>query len=216
MAEMLFDIKCEFCLELQKGGIFYGEHLLPNRYLYTTKYFLVFPTLGHFVDGYLLIIPKTHYLSMAQLPAFLHNDLEAVQSQVRSVLTKRYCAPIFFEHGSSYCKNIRGGNCIDHAHIHCMPIQIDIIAFISQEFSLKSIRTYSDLRKFAQHNEPYIFIETQDGKRYAFYLKKTITSQYLRKIIAEQIGKHDQWDWAVYPFITAMKRTYKELKSEFL
>ena len=52
-------MKCPFC-ELDKSKIY-------NTILDESKYFYITPTLGSLVDGYILIISKSHINSMSLL-----------------------------------------------------------------------------------------------------------------------------------------------------
>ena len=91
--------------------------------MFESDNFVVFPSLGQIVEGYLLIAPKKHYIGVSGIPKELYPELEEVCKKVRNKLSEVYCVPLFFEHGPH--KESKGGCCIDHAHIHAVPVKTD-------------------------------------------------------------------------------------------
>jgi ATP adenylyltransferase len=203
-------MNCSFCDEFKSRELILNEDNLGNRILYETKNFLVIPSLGSFVEGYLLIASKEHYLSMASLPKHLYQELEDVQNRVKEVLTKHYSLPLFFEHGP--ITENKAGCCVDHAHIHALPVQIDLVKLVNEELSSKQIDTYVDLNEI---NYPYLFIEGNEGDKQLFEIDHPVPSQYLRQIIAEQLGFPEKYDWKIHPFVSNLLRTLKTLKGKF-
>ena len=71
-------MECSFCSEINGKeennyvDIYLKEEFekegLHSRILATTHKFVIMPMVGPLVPGYLLIVPKDHYLSISQLP----------------------------------------------------------------------------------------------------------------------------------------------------
>ena len=69
-------MECSFCSEMnnKKENNFFDIYLkeefesagLESRIVATTKKFVIMPMVGPLVPGYLLIVPKEHYLSISQ------------------------------------------------------------------------------------------------------------------------------------------------------
>jgi hypothetical protein len=54
------------------------------------------------------------------------------------------------------------------------------------------------------------------NKHYVFEIKKAVQSQYIRKVICENEGLGNVWNWASYPFrdkITAMIEKYRDQRN---
>ena len=86
-------MKCPFC-ELDKSKIY-------NTILDESKYFYITPTLGSLVDGYILIISKSHINSMSLLTKEERLDYKLLIDKYRNIFKKIYGKyPIVFEHGS--------------------------------------------------------------------------------------------------------------------
>ena len=60
----------------------------------------------------------------------------------------------------------------------------------------------------------YMFVETQDSKRYVIEIKSPLPSQYLRQVIALKIGVKE-WNWRVNPDYENFDKTVKKLKDKF-
>lgn len=189
---------CSFCSELNNCDynniflqIFKGS--LTSRVLKETKNFVVMPTLGQIVEGYLLIVSKKHYLSIADLPNKYFGELRALKKETFDVLTKTYKSPIFFEHGAiSYQQ--RGGESVTHMHLHVIPTNANILPKIIQYLEGEQIQSILDIKRQFKKKVPYLFYETAKGEKYLFDAF-AIPSQYLRQLLAIELNLKDKWDW---------------------
>ncbi len=197
--------KCKLCKEFTD----------KNNILYETKNLFVVPSVGQIVEGYLLICSKQHYIGFGDLPEKIFPELERVQKLVRRILSKNYDVPIFFEHGPvSIVK--KGGCCVEHAHFHAVPANIDILKELSKHFRPEIIDSLLALKTQFKSGNPYFFYENPTGQRYIFSITEIIPSQYIRKIIAAKLGMRDKWDWKKYPEIEKFSKTIQRLKNDFL
>lgn len=186
-------IVCEFCDEFTGGhqnaySIRYGRTV---RSILRTHSFCVFPSLGHIAEGHLLIAPLEHFCALADLREDRLEEIEVLRLSVRSVLTEQYGDCIFFEHGT----RTRGaGGCgIDHAHMHALPVAAPGVSeILMRKFGGCSVRSFGDVRE-AVKEQSYLFFEDSSASGYVFPVKQ-LPSQYMRKLVAESIGKPD-WDW---------------------
>lgn len=177
-----------------------------------TDNFVVMPTIGAIVEGYLLILPRVHYLSMAHLPRCLYPELEALHDEIRAILTATYAQkPIFFEHGPMSCL-LRGGCCADHAHLHAVPLEVDLAPDIKTLYAERRIQFLIELRQQVQRSIPYLFYEDPNGKRYVFDALEAIP-QYLRQLVAKHTGLPERWDWRVSPGKAEILATIDRLRS---
>lgn len=189
---------CSFCSELNNCEynniflqIFKGS--LPSRILKETTNFVVMPTLGQIVEGYLLIVSKKHYLSIGDLPYGYFDELSALKKETFDVLTKAYKSPIFFEHGAiSYQQ--RGGCCVTHLHLNAIPTNVDLLPKIMQHLEGKRIQSILEIKRQFKKKTPYLFYETPKGEKYLFDAF-VIPSQYLRQLLAVELNLRDKWDW---------------------
>jgi len=207
---------CVYCEELKRKSLEFKNENHGNRILFENENFIVFPSVGQFVGGYLLIAPKQHCTGIGGIPSERYIELEQIKRKVREVLTKHYQKPIFFEHGCVEERK-RAGCCVDHAHLHCVPVPegIDLLKDITKHFAKKEIQNYSELKKQFKKKIPYLFYENQDGKKYLFELQEPIPSQWLRQILAVKLGISEKWDWRQYPELETLGQTVKRLNGKF-
>lgn len=163
----------------------------------TTDNFLIEGNIGSIVPGYNLIISKEHILSMSAMPSEMIQEYVQIIEYMRGLYQKIYHRkPIVFEHGSNNCKNPKA-NSIDHAHTHVVNHNyLDEDKIISY-LGLHEVSSISEMLKSGT-NKNYISYISPSDKYYIGEAKKE-ESQIMRKFIAEDIGKKDEWDWRKYP-----------------
>jgi len=195
---------CVFC----KENLYEKDH---ERILRKTENFIVLSSLGHFIEGYLLLIPKKHYLSIAQLPSGLFSELGELQQEVRDVLGYVYENPIFCEHGavSEYKK---AGCCIDHAHLHAFPVNVDLSDVLKEHFrSNRKIKELGELKEQEERKTPYLYFENVNESKYVFDAP-VVPKQYFRQQVSYETGKPELWDWRRYPEIENLEKCIAKLK----
>lgn len=185
---------CEFCDEFRGGGhnSFAGRYApdFPDRTVLETDYLKVLPSLGHFVKGYLLLVPKQHYCAIADTPPEVIRDVDRVERLLARQLSSLYGPYIFFEHGARTPDS--GGCGICHAHVHAVPLPANkAISKLKGAFPNKSIDSLLDL-KDATSGASYLYFEDSSG-RWVFF-PTLLQSQYMRRLVAEAAGI-SSWDW---------------------
>ncbi|KAB2945599.1 MAG: hypothetical protein MPEBLZ_03997 [Candidatus Methanoperedens nitroreducens] len=218
---------CDFCEALTNTGdisktseyMGLGD-LLPSRTIFDTKHFSVIASLGQIVEGYLLIISKEHYYSMAHITDDLYEELDILYSRTKLLLSNAYGPPIIFEHGPMPIEKekdvsaIGGGSCVDHAHLHFVPFPVSsthIISYLRRRFSCRTISNFEELKIQAERNIPYFFVETPKGERYIFDVPFPPPSQYLRQLLSNEIGVPEKWNWRIHPETERILTTVKLL-----
>ena len=205
---------CTFCEEIEDNFLEFNNISLGKPIIFESRNFVVVPSLGQIVEGYLLIASKKHFISIGEMPSELYPELEAVQEKVRKVLSANYGIPLFFEHGPvSVAK--KGGCCVEHCHLHAVPAKIEILDELKKHFKCRKIKDFSALKRQFNKKKQYFFYESNSGQRFVFELPPAVPSQYIRKVIANKIGSPEKWDWKTCPGADEFIRTIKKLKKEF-
>jgi ATP adenylyltransferase len=96
--------RCEFCDEFAGGShnsfaATYAENL-QDRTIIEAEHLKVLPSLGHFVKGYLLLVPKRHYCALADAPPEIIREVDEVKKSLIGQLSPLYGSYVFFEHGA--------------------------------------------------------------------------------------------------------------------
>jgi diadenosine tetraphosphate (Ap4A) HIT family hydrolase len=188
--------RCEFCDEFSGGlanefALRYGNKSLA-RTLLADDHFRIVPSLGQLVEGHLLLVPLKHFTCFANLESTALTAFSQLKKNVRAVLTETYGRCVFFEHG---IRQPGSGGCgIDHAHMHAVPVSGEGVAMhLMRAFRGRAIHTFSEVNQIISETTSYLFFEDASEKRYVFE-PTYIPSQYMRKVVAESIGKSN-WDW---------------------
>jgi len=191
---------CEFCSSTPNGV----KPISESEHFYVTS------SLGQIVPGYLLINTKEHYLSLSQMPNEYFDELKQIQQILKDVMTSNYAAPIFFEHGA--VRERQGVCCVDHAHLHCVPLGKDILKEITKFFTARKINDILDLVEQQTKQTPYYYYESISGEKYIVELYPPYPpSQFIRQLVAIAAEKPDMWDWRFYPTYDLCKEVHEKL-----
>lgn len=188
-------IDCLFCQ--------IGEHEAPQEHpeniiLFESNNFYVKPALGHFIQGYCLVISKEHLRTMAELEAQECAELERVLNEISHRLTALYKTNIcIFEHGA-VCPTNRAGACIDHAHMHIVSTNCDVRGRL-RAFHEHRISDVAELRDFGDGRKSYIYYDRRPGDRLVYTCDNRVPSQFMRRLLCEELGMGLEWDWRVAP-----------------
>jgi len=181
--------------------------------LFSTKNFYVTPSLGQIVEGYLLICTRKHVVSLAHLNEEEFKELKKVQDKCKKILSSKYTNPIFFEHGPIEKKD-KAGSCIDHAHLHVIPLKIDLTNELKKRFPSKKLKEISELEIQKRLKLPYFYFENMGGEKYVFKIPEIVPSQYIRKLIYYQLDKISEWNWREHPYLIRFNDTIKKIRGK--
>jgi len=204
---------CVFCQEFDGSGrSIYHEMLgldLPSRVVHRTEHFVVFPPLGQFIEGGLLLATRDHRISMAALPDAYYADLDRLMAETCDLLAEHYgCRPLLFEH-APVAPGDKGTCCVDHAHLNVFPALVDVHAHL-RTFPHVEIGPMSDLSTPRFRDRPYLFLQTNEGRRFV-YDAGIVPSQYVRRIVTRELGMPERWHWREYLGLEELKRTFAVL-----
>jgi ATP adenylyltransferase len=180
-----------------------------NEFLLETEHFAVIPSLGALVEGWLLIVPKAHYISMGAVPGDWRAEADALQEHVHELLRDQYGQRILtFEHGPSAAKH--GTGCgVDHAHLHVVPLDCDLLQFVKPFVSANvewKTGDWQERSKAYQAGQDYLYFKPE-GVTGRIALSEDFGSQVFRKAVSLYLGIPEQFSWREYPQLTIVRRT---------
>ena len=205
--------ECVFCQEFDGSGrVIFHEILgreFPSRVVHETERFMVFPPLGQFIEGGLLLATREHHIAMSVLPDDYYAELDSLMAEICDLLAKHYgCRPLLFEHAPA-APGDKGTCCVDHAHLNVFPARVDVHAHL-RKFPHAEIGPMSDLSAPQFRNQPYLFLQTNEGRRFV-YNAGIVPSQYVRRIVTTELGMPERWHWREYLGLDELKRTFAAL-----
>jgi ATP adenylyltransferase len=183
-----------------------------NKPLFESANFIVVPSLGSLVEGWLLIVPKKHFICMGALPGELLRELGQVKTAVATMLSNQYGEICAFEHGP-HSVNRQVGCGVDHAHLHLVPLEFDLRS-AAESFMPSGVHwkpgDLESCRAVFGKGQDYLYIEQPLGRgRIAAH--NEFGSQILRKAIAAHLGAPEQFNWRNYPCVEVVSRTVRVL-----
>lgn len=196
--------ECRFCIPAEK-----------ERILYESENFYVMVSLGPIVEGYLLIVTKSHIGSFLNLPNKYLNEFLEVKNLVSRILIKQYGACLFYEHGkigSSLKFNNSNRHCY-HAHMHCVPVELKMNDVVNKEFNYNKYSSFESAYKTSDKVQKYLYIE--DDSSNVYIPTEDIRKQYLRWVLSESLNKEGKWNWVENQSWGIIYKTIEQLKPYF-
>lgn len=185
-----------------------------NRSIYQSKNFVVIPTVGEFITGYLLIIPKRHVMSLAEFNAEEKTEFTEVLSDVKTMLQMAYNTEDFlvWENGTGNGGKGKAKDSIVHAHVHVAPSNLNFQKIQEMsKFDFKKV-SYEKLSNYGKHS--YLLMqENENFWRINDNPDLYIPRQYVRQLLAEEHGMGDQWNWRNFPFYEKMTQTRLDISN---
>lgn len=206
--------------------IFCPGNILKNNYLYNlpSDECIIYKSDSLYVQvdiapitlGHILIIPNKHYLNFFELPKDIKEEVLILQDKIRKYYKTKYNSNVlFFEHGS--IKDNMAGSSIDHAHLHCIPINKSITNILNKDLG-ESIK-YNILKSNINFNNEFGYIYTEYNNKYNLYKVNNLPSQYLRKVISDNL-KNNDYNWKTLITLNDNKKiinqTINDLKDLFI
>jgi diadenosine tetraphosphate (Ap4A) HIT family hydrolase len=184
----------------------------PTRILHESDHFAVLLDLAPLVEGHLLVVPKWHAISFGQVPPELWSELEALLSRTLDITRRFYGPALVLEHGSS--TTLTFSACVSHAHWHVVPVDVDLLPTFAED-GLKGdpLNSLRDLVHLGASDSSYIlYFRPLTGDQWVFVSGLSKRHQYLRVVIAEQIGIPDpEWDWGHTQRLDLLRSAYLRL-----
>lgn len=170
---------------------------------------------GALVEGWLLLFPDQHAPNFAKVPASTLGALADVLETVRGVYWRAYRMPLMaFEHGPVTFGASARLTCVPHAHLHCVPFEGPLIEKLKRNFASSKVRSLRELPIVVSDDAPYIYFESDTDGAHVFR-GELIPSQLMRRLIAIEIGKPDEWDWRRFPQPDVVRATANRLAAFF-
>lgn len=186
--------KCLLCKILRKQAD-NVEHIV-----YQTNNFYVVPGTGAFFEGYLMIVPKRHVMSFANLPKEELEEFYTVLNDIRTILEGIYHKKVFaFECGSGRTGAGKHETSIVHAHFHLAPTKMPVLKEVQKSGLNPALIQKEDLEKYGEN--PYmLYVDQEDNWFISCNPQEYYPRQHPRQVLAEYMGCYELYNWRVHPF----------------
>jgi diadenosine tetraphosphate (Ap4A) HIT family hydrolase len=199
--------QCQFCAIAEGRGTNGVDEILQE-----SENFVAVASVGSLTPGWMLIVPKSHQLSLAGSPAM--EEFEAFSSDVAERISALFAgAPVrAFEHGANR-EGSPVGCGVNHAHLHLLPSTQSLIPFFpNASMSLRwETSRFSDVAGRACGREYLYYCEhaLDPVALGQIAVVQTPMSQFFRRAVASSIGQDAQFDYHAYPCLSNVERTIK-------
>jgi len=189
-----------------------------NKVFDETPCFVVAPTIGALVEGWVLIISKRHVPCMGALTREELGELEEVVVRIRGLTRSIYGSAVVFEHGPT-CDGTTFGCGIDHAHFHVIPLQVPLSPLVERELGSSvvwnPIRHFKDLATIYQRKLSYLYLLENDRTQGSVACLHDIPSQFMRRVIAGHLGIPDLYDYRRHDFRQNVIKTLRRMEPAY-
>lgn len=196
---------CRFC------------NIVGGKYLYegidepfaSNNGFIAVASIGAMVEGWSLVIPKEHQLSLRNV--YGNPGFEDFMGIVFPSLSHLYGPLIAFEHGSNKEGSITACG-TDHAHLHLVPFRESLTPEL-QNSGMQWVQCHpSEILLRAGKSEYLFYCELESVKGwlnpigYLHVLERPI-SQFFRHLIAQRNGHSEISDYRRFPHLDTARQT---------
>lgn len=186
----------------------------PSRTLLETTNFAIVVDLSPLVEGHLLVVPRKHYRNFASAMREYRQEAVQITQRARDWVRRTYGSVALFEHGSTSDQS--GGSCIDHAHIHVLPVPSTGLAAVMRRdgLALAVLPEIASWAQIAEPSRPYLLCSDGELSVVAFPPTR-VRRQYLRSAAAEALGIPDpEWDWSLVVRRDLLRRTVRRYRRD--
>lgn len=157
-----------------------------------TKNFILLPSVGPLNNSHVMLVPKLHVNSFAELSCEVREEAMHSLAELRLYAADHFGSSlIFFESGAGrYCDH--SGGCIVHAHIHGVIKSKEFHQSLVNEIGLER----EDGRCFTNADIDYGYVWYMDAESNSFICNHPLLpSQFLRYLYAQCGGNAQMWNW---------------------
>lgn len=177
--------------------------------VHETDRFAVLPSVGSLVPGWLLVVPKRPASCFAELHEAERAELPTVLEAIERLYPKSGLRWNLFEHGGQPGSRIGCG--VDQAHLHVVPLDFDLckVSLLRGDVKWMPAPKIERLSTEDARGKEYLFAQTLETSLIGTCAQPT--SQWFRRLIAEQIGVPNEWDYRHFPRMEVMSETIEKL-----
>jgi diadenosine tetraphosphate (Ap4A) HIT family hydrolase len=184
---------CQIALGLGHSGV--------DDVLEESDNYVAVASIGSLAPGWILIVPKSHRLSLAE--TFASDELQRFQVEVAVKIARVFGgAPVrMFEHGANSEGSMVGCG-VNHAHLHLVPATLSLVPHFPEanERLCWSATNRSSIARQVVGRE-YLFysddaLDLDASGRIA--LVNTPVSQYFRRAFASSVGRDHEFDYRLF------------------
>lgn len=168
-----------------------------------------FASVGAYIEGWTLVVPRTHVFALADLDTDEWRDFAALTGKVRARIEAVYGSTVMFEHGAAGSARTAGCG-VDHAHLHILPWATDLRSEIARTPDLPGFEwDQAGTRPRGKSGQDYIWLSDSSGSWITH--APELPSQVVRRALANALAI-DEWDWKADHRLAVLAATNSKLR----
>ncbi len=173
-----------------------------------TQNFVVMPTKGSIVPGWVLVVPKFPVPRMADIPEPMFDELRGLVERIIKDIEVKFGKAFTFEHGGFKGSSVSCG--VDQAHLHIAPAGFDLVE-IAQDYTKGCWMPAGAnlIPRSSFTDREYWFVSSGEISLYK-EIDQPI-SQFFRKLIAQHTGNSAHWNYKDNDFIENVALTLEAM-----
>jgi len=187
---------------------------LWDREILRTDAFVAMPSAGSLVAGWTLVVPRRPMLNLAELDEAGQTALDLMVTPIADALAGSGDSVFCFEHGAGWMGSATGCG-VDQAHLHIVPLPFDLLAVVARRqdaaitWQIPAVDR-SPLAQLPSQGEYVALWSIAERRPMIGHVRRPI-SQWIRRVIADELGIADQWDYRIHPQTEKVRQTLEML-----
>jgi len=165
----------------------------------------IVPTRGAIIPEWLLVIPRSRCLSVAELSSSARRGLLSLASTVADEISSVGKKAIIFEHGPAQTHSLTGCG-VDQAHLHAVGTGHEFIDWVLEGSDLRWTEV-SPSDPWNARSTGLDYLLMMAGSRAWLAQPELPLSQFFRRKVAAYVGRTDEWDYRLNPHVANAART---------
>ena len=163
---------------------------LRTEILLESETFAVILDIAPVSPGHMLLVTQGHCSSFGALNRAALQQAEGILPVLSRALYRAYSrSVVIFEHGAADAAH-RGGGCIDHAHLHIVPSDVQLSSSF-QGTPASALEALEELARF--DSQEYLYVKDGDGAK--VFAVRELVSQHTRRLMVRAHGQDIPWNW---------------------
>lgn len=203
------ETKCRFC-RIRNGKDKFSEIDVP---IVSNEDYIAIASVGGFIPGWTLIIPKEHTYSMRKNYSDL-NFIKIADEMIQRIEKQYKKNCIIFEHGANHENSVTACG-TNHAHMHILPYEGSLLDVMENKYNDWISCQVEDIEKIVGDKEYWFYAENvsnvENTRGYVHIIEQP-ESQFFRKILAEKEGIMEKYSYKEYTFEKMSEETSRLLR----
>jgi ATP adenylyltransferase len=181
-----------------------------DREILRTERFVAVPSVGAIVPGWTLVVPRRPLRNLSEASPYERTELLEIADTIARSLGVHGKQVFCFEHGSRATGSLTGCG-VDQAHLHVVPLAFDLIEAAARHADGSIVWaepriTAAPLDVLPRQGE-YVALWRYADRLTMIGKVLYPISQWVRRVIADEMGVGSEWDYKTHPQSHNVDRT---------